>query len=385
MIKKSSTRLFIALAAALVAGLAVAQSQVALSPTAPDSYVVQKGDTLWGISGKFLRDPWRWPEVWQMNKAQIRDPHWIYPGDVVVLDRTTGRLSLQRTGAVTGGPVRVSPQVRMEPTAEAIPSIPQSAIEPWLDRPLVIEKGGLDGAPRIVATQEGRYNLGAGARAYVAGLENAPADQLLQIYRQGGPLLDPQTRAVLGYEAVYLGTAKIVKPGNPTTVRIVSSVQEVGPGDRLLPIGKPGIVNYVPRAPTSDIDARVIAIYGDRGDDRGLLAQYSPALAVRRSATDLAGYDMRREGGPMNIVSINRGARDGVEVGDVLALARDATVKFERSVGPWYLGTDAPPAVQLPEERYGLLFVFRVFDNVSYGLVMRADRPLMPGDVAMKP
>lgn len=385
MFKKSSTRLFIALAAALVAGLAVAQSRVALSPTAPDSYVVQKGDTLWGISGKFLRDPWRWPEVWQMNKAQIRDPHWIYPGDVIVLDRATGRLSLQRNGRPANGNVRLSPQVRGERTEPAISSIPQSAIEPWLDRPLVIEKGGLDDAPKIVATQEGRYNLGAGARAYVAGLEDMPVDQMLQIYRQGGPLLDPQTRAVLGYEAVYLGTARVVKPGDPTTVQIVSSVQEVGPGDRLLPIGKPGIVNYVPRAPSADIDARVIAIYGDRGDDRGLLAQYSPALAVRRSANDLYGYDMRREGGPMSVVSINRGARDGVEVGDVLALARDATVKFDRSVGPWYLGTDAPPAVQLPEERYGLLFVFRVFDNVAYGLVVRADRPLMPGDVAMKP
>jgi hypothetical protein len=347
--------------------------------------VVQKGDTLWGISGKFLRDPWRWPEVWQMNKAQIRDPHWIYPGDVIVLDRATGRLSLQRNGRLATGNVRLSPQVRGERTEQAISSIPQSAIEPWLDRPLVIEKGGLDDAPKIVATQEGRYNLGAGARAYVAGLEDVPVDQMLQIYRQGGPLLDPQTRAVLGYEAVYLGTARVLKPGNPTTVQIVSSVQEVGPGDRLLPIGKPAIVNFVPRAPSANIDARVVAIYGDRGDDRGLLAQYSPALAVKRSANDLAGYDMRREGGPMNIVSINRGARDGVEVGDVLALARDATVKFDRSVGPWYLGTDAPPAVQLPEERYGLLFVFRVFDNVAYGLVVRADRPLMPGDVAMKP
>lgn len=385
MFKKSSTRLFIALAAALVAGLAAAQSKVPLSPTAPDSYVVQKGDTLWGISGKFLRDPWRWPEVWQMNKAQIRDPHWIYPGDVVVLDRESGRLSLQRNGRAASGPVRVSPQVREQRIEQAIPSIPQSAIEPWLDRPLVIEQGGLDNAPRIVATQEGRFNLGAGARAYVAGLEGVPAETLLQVYRQGGPLLDPETRAVLGFEAVYLGTARVVKPGDPTTVQIVSSVQEIGPGDRLLPIGKPGIVNFVPRAPTQDINARVIAVYGDRGDGRGLLAQYSPALSLKRSADDVYGYDARREGGPLNVVSINRGARDGVEVGDVLALARDATVKFNQSVGPWYLGADAPRPVQLPEERYGLMFVFRVFDNVAYGLVMRADRPLMPGDVATKP
>jgi hypothetical protein len=207
---------------------------------------------------------------------------------------------------------------------------------------------------------------------------------MLYIYRQGGPLVDPDTRAVLAYEAVYLGTARVVKSGEPTTVMIVSAVQEVGPGDRLLPVGKPGIVNYVPRAPALDPNARVIAIYGDRGD-QGLLTAYSPALEVKRTANDVFGYDQRREAGPLQVVSINRGTRDGIEVGTVLALARDATIRFDRSVGPWYLGTAAPEAVQLPEERYGLLFVFRVFDNVSYGLVMRADRPLVPGDIALKP
>jgi hypothetical protein len=387
MFKKSSMRLLLALTAVLTAGLVAAQSNLAISPTAPDRYVVQKGDTLWEIAGRFLRDPWRWPEVWQMNKAEIRDPHWIYPGDVVVLDRNAQRLSLQRgTGSGAGaGTVRVAPQVRAEKTAPAIPSIPPNAIEPWLDRPLVIEKGGLDSAPRIVATQEGRYNLGAGARAYVAGLAEAAPGQLLQVYRQGGPLIDPDTRAVLGYEAIYLGTARVKKPGDPTTVEIVGAVQEMGLGDRLLPVAKPEIVNFVPRAPATDVVARVIAIYGDRGDGQGLLSSFSPALALNRTANDVYGYDARREGGTMNVVSINRGARDGIEVGTVLALARDATVKFDRSVGPWYLGKNAPQAVQLPEERYGLLFVFRVFDNVSYGLVMRADRPLVSGDVAMKP
>jgi hypothetical protein len=380
-------RLLLALTAVLTAGLVTAQSNVAISPTAPDRYVVQKGDTLWEIAGRFLRDPWRWPEVWQINKTQIRDPHWIYPGDVVVLDRDARRLSLQRGGGAgtSAGTVRVGPQVRAEQTAQAISSIPQNAIEPWLDRPVVIEKGGLDNAPRVVATQEGRYNLGGGARAYVAGLDQSAPDQMLQIYRQGGPLLDPDTRTVLGYEAIYLGTARVKKPGDPTTVEIVSAVQEIGLGDRLVPVAKPPIVNFVPRAPTTDVVARVIAIYGDRGDGQGLLASFSPALAINRSANDVYGYDARREGGPMNVVSINRGARDGIEVGTVLALARDATVKFDRSVGPWYLGKEAPPAVQLPEERYGLLFVFRVFDNISYGLVMRADRPLVSGDVAMKP
>jgi hypothetical protein len=379
MFKKSSTRLLLTLAVALAAGLAGAQSGIELAPTAPDRYVVQKGDTLWGIAGRFLKDPWRWPEVWKMNKSEIRDPHWIYPGNVVVLDRNGPRLALEGKG--TG---RLSPQVRKEKTAQAISSIPQSAIEPWLDRPLVIEQGGLENAPSIVATQEGRYNLGSGARAYVSGLQNATHEETHYIYRQGAPLLDPDTRQVLGYEAIYLGTARVVKAGDPTTVVITSAVQEVSPGDRLLPAGKSEILNFVPRAPAQDVRARVIAVYGDRASE-GLLKAYSPALALERRADDLYGYDTRREAGPMQVVSLNRGTRDGVEVGHVLALQRDATVKFDRSVGPWFLGTPAPESVHLPEERYGLVFVFRVFDQVAYGLVMRAERPLVPGDLATKP
>ena len=377
MFKKSSTRLIVALVAALAVGMVAAQTAVQIADNAPDRYVVQKGDTLWFISGKFLKEPWRWPEVWRMNKDQIRNPHLIYPGNVIVLDRSGPRLALE------SGTTKLSPRVRQESPQQAIPSIPARAIEPWLDRPLVIEDGGLDQAPRIVATPEGRYNLGSGSRAYVSGITAGP-DQLWQIYRQGAPLIDPETKKILAYEAVYLGNARVVKSGEPATIHIIQAVQEIGVGDRLLPAGKPELLSYVPHAPTSDVEARVVSIYGDRGD-QGLLVAYSPALAVNRSGTDLDGYDKRREAGPLEVVAINRGRRDGLEPGHVLALYSWDDYKLDRSVGPYYLGHRAPEDVRLPVERYGLLFVFRTFDQISYGLVMRAERPLRAGDIAAKP
>src|SRR5262245_59109197 len=207
----SSTALLLALAL----GLSVPSAQqsapaqsgnvLGIKPDAPEQYVVQPGDTLWGISGKFLSEPWRWPELWRLNKDQIKNPHLIYPGNIVRLDRATGTLSI----------VRVEPRVRVEPvSAEAIPTIPLKVIEPWLARPLVIERGGLDNAPQIVSTEEGRYNIGAGARAYVDGLAEAK-QTLWQVYRPGRTLVDPDTNESLGEEAIYLGTARLTRQGKP--------------------------------------------------------------------------------------------------------------------------------------------------------------------------
>jgi hypothetical protein len=379
MFKKSSMRAILILATALAAGVALAQAvNVGIQETAPDRYTVQKGDTLWDISGKFLKEPWRWPEVWRLNKDQIKNPHLIYPGDVIVLDRNAGQLSLDQ------GPTRkLTPRVRGEQTEQAIPSIPASAIEPWLSRPLVIEENGLAGAPRIVATEEGRFNIGTGSRAYVSGMGASPEKAWL-IYRQGAPLLDPDTNKVLGYEAVYLGSARVIRTGEPATVYINQATQEIGPGDRLIPAGRPELLTYVPKAPATDVRGRVIAVYGGRSDV-SLLGAETPALASPQPVASVAGFDARREAGPLMIVSLNRGARDGLTPGDVLALNRDTLVKFDKSVGPFYMGHERPQNVQLPEERYGLVFIFRTFQNVSYGLVMRADRPVLPGDVTTRP
>jgi hypothetical protein len=363
------------LATPVVAPVAMAQSArvgnvLEIAADAPDQYVVQKGDTLWGIAGKFLKEPYKWPELWRMNKDQIRNPHLIYPGEVVRLDRATGTLSIER----------LTPQIRSEPLAgEAIPSIPAKLIEPFLSRPLVVERNGLANAPRIAATQEGRYNLGLGGRAYVDGLGDS-REALWQLYRQGIPLVDPDTKDVLGFEAVYLGQARLVKPGQPATMQIVAARREIGVDDRLVAEGPRRVFSYVPRAPDKPISGRIMTIYDGRSDSLALLEQ----RAFRNpQAEHLDGfYD---EAGPLSIISLNRGAAQGVELGHVLALYKSTLVRRDRSLGAFYMGEPRPVDVQLPEERYGLVFVFRVFENVSYALVMNASLPVAPTDVFRSP
>jgi LysM domain len=350
------------LASLLCAAAAVhAQGDVQLKENAPDSYVVQKGDTLWSIAVKYLKDPWRWPEIWRLNQEQIRNPHEIVPGSTIVLDRTGAgaggdgqpqlRVQLGRGGATE----RLSPKVYSEPlAAEAIPAIPPNVIEPFLTQPLVIEQGGLQKAPRIVATEESRVYLGAGGIAYVSGFGRSDAP-VWQVYRQGKPLVDPDNNRTLAYEAVYLGTVRVTRAGEPATVQIVSSKQEISTGDRLIAAGPPAAIQYAPHAPKTTLKGRVIGLYD------GLTTS---------------------EGGRYSIVSINKGARDGVEQGHVLALyRRGATVPDPESTR----SRDRAPTFQLPDERYGLVFVFRIFDNVSYALVMESSRPLTPGDVVQTP
>lgn len=341
------------------------QGDLQLQENAPDSYVVQKGDTLWSIAVKFLKDPWRWPEIWRLNQEQIRNPHEIVPGSVVVLDRTGAgagpgavgdgqpqlRLQLGRGGATD----RLGPQMRSEPLpADAIPSIPPRAIEPFLTQPLVIEQGGLTRAPRIIATQESRVYLGVGGIAYVSGFGNSDA-AVWQVYRPGKPLIDPDNNRTLAYEAVYLGMARITRAGEPATVQIVSATQEIAAGDRLVAAAPPTPVTYAPHSPRTAVKGRVIGLYN--------------GLATS-------------EGGRYSIVSINKGARDGVEHGHVLALYRRGAVVPDPESG---LSRDNSPKFQLPDERYGLVFVFRIFDNVSYALVMESSRQLTPGDVVQTP
>jgi hypothetical protein len=384
---KSSTALFLALAL----GLSVASAQqpdprqtgnvLGIKADAPDQYVVQRGDTLWGIAGKFLSEPWRWPDIWRLNKDQIRNPHLIYPGNVVRLDRATGMLSIDR----------VEPRVRVEPlTAEAIPTIPLKAIEPFLARPLVIERGGLDNAPRIVATQEGRFNIGAGARAYVDGLANTK-EALWQVYRPGSALVDPDTNEALGYEAIYLGAARLMRQGGknpagkiePATVRILSAVQEISEGDRLVVAPQPQLFSFAPRAPEKPVRARIMSIYDGRNDAR--FDYYSRPKTVGATSGQEQEILYGGETGNLAIVSLNKGAKDGLEPGHVLALYRATTIIRDRSVGPYYMGDVRTPPFPLPEERYGLLMVFRVFENLSYALTLGVERQVAPGDIAQKP
>jgi hypothetical protein len=382
---------------------AAARAQ-ALVENAPSSYTVVKGDTLWGISGKFLKDPWRWPEIWNLNKDQIKDPHWIYPGDVIRLEITADgkpRLSIDNStlaGSALGGTagadgtIKVTPRVRIDPLAQGIPSIPGAAISPFLGQPLVVEENGLANAPRIVAAEESRVVIGAGNVAYVDYIDPAEGTKW-QIYRQGAALRDPDTGEILAYNATFLGDARVTRFGTPSTVEVVKSVQEVNRGDRLTPTREALIPSYAPRAPEAKISGKIISVEGGVAE----VGQYS-------------------------VVVINRGKRDGLEIGHVLATYRtggwvntqDRGSGMNMNVGgtlsSWWSKLRPNPVVpdssgapttdnakaertraaqasemKLPDERNGLIFVFRVFDRVSYALIMQTKRPTYLYDVVQTP
>jgi LysM domain len=358
-LRKSITALaFFAISAAALAQ--APSSPLTLRPDAPDRYVVVRGDTLWSIAQRFTDSPWRWPELWGLNKDEIRNPHLIYPGYVITLDRARGRLTIGSvagppTPGKPGGPVKLGPRVRSESLAkEEIPSIPSSVIEPFLTRPLIIEPDGLEKAPTIVGTQADRVILSAGNSAYVRGMRGSK-EESWYVYRRGVPLVDPDTNQTLAYEAIYLGTARLERPGEPATVVLTTAAQEVGAGDKLVAAARPRPISYAPHSPPSDLHGRVIAVHG--------------------------GLGKVGEAGPQSIVSINRGARDGLEVGHVLALySLGGTV---RDVSRASDARDA--AIKLPDERAGLAFVFRVFNRVSYALVMNISAPIRPLDVVRAP
>ncbi len=360
--QKSITAL-LALSLAGTAWFALAQGDLQVKDTAPDRYVVQRGDTLWSIATKFLKDQWRWPEIWRMNQEQIRNPHQISPGDVLVLDRSVSppQLRLGDAGAGAAKAPEDSDSVKLLPrayttplAAGAIPAIPPRAIEPFLTQPLLIEEGGLDRAPRIIATEEDRVNLGTGNVAYVSGFGKA-TNPVWQVYRTGQPLVDPESNLTLGYEAVFLGTARVTRQGEPATVQIVNSKKEISAGDRLLPAPPPVIPQYVPHAPASTVSGRIIAFYD----------------ALPTSS-----------GGRDSIISINRGKRHGLEPGNVLAIHRNVVIYDQQD---YLKSRDRSAAIQLPPERYGLVYIFRTFNSVSYALVMESTRPVQSGDIVQNP
>ena len=331
---------------------------------APDRYTVVKSDTLWDISGKFFKDPWKWPNIWGMNKDTIKDPHWIYPGDVVFLDRTSGSLRIGVEGAAAAGSsggsksaggaagaggmseiIRLSPKVRESQSLhDIIPSIPAKILAPFLSRPLVIENNELKIAPTLIGAREGRVILSNGDTGFATGLSRDKGDKW-QIYRPGQTFIDPDSGEVLGTEAIYLGNADVLSFADVSTVKITQSVEEIYGGDRLV-VPSPEIIGaYLPRAPETSISARVISVYGGVSD---------------------AGQNA--------VITLNKGARNGLEIGHVLALYH----KGEEV-------TNAGRKFTLPDERFGLVFVFRVFDKVSYALVMQAHMPVQLLDRAQTP
>jgi hypothetical protein len=290
-----------------------------------------------------------------MNKTQIKNPHLIYPGQVLYLIKKDGRATLSMT-APDGTEIRLSPAIRVEALgAQAIPSIPAGVIEPFLSQPLIVEENALLSAPRIVAVREsGRVFVGKGDTAYVRGV---PDDNITayQIFRPARPIKDPVTGEVLAFEAFYLGTGNIVRRGDPATLDVTTSKEEMGIGDRLLPAQSSGIINYMPHPPETEVDGRIASIYG---------------------GVESAGNNQ--------IVVINKGKNDGLEIGHTLALWETGKVIADKTAKPasfW----GSPETVKLPDERYGTVFVFRVFDRVAYALVMGINRPVQLGDRVAKP
>jgi hypothetical protein len=367
MRQKSSTPKRVALAAAaawLLVASAIQAADIEVKSPVPTTYTVVKGDTLWGIASRFLKDPWRWPDVWRMNREEIKNPHRIYPGDVIALDRdASGQWQLSVRHPVT----RLGPTVRIEALdAEAIPSIPPGDIEAYLTRPLVTGPEGLANAPEIVAGRDERVVRGSSDVVYVLGLDPKQGDRW-NIYRPGRTLTSLDTGEVLGYEQRHLGTGKVERFGDVSTLRIVGASQEILLGDRLVPLPPEQIVNYAPHAPDQPILGRIIA-----------------------SARDSIEF------GPGWIVTLDKGARDGVDVGTVLAIYRvlpDVADPRPSKIpdvivypgnATLFLKPD-PAYLRLPEERSGLLFVFRVFDRVSYGIIVNATDPVNVGDAVRNP
>ncbi len=340
----------------------------------PDRHVVVKGDTLWGISAKFLKDPWQWPKVWKMNRAEIKNPHRIYPGDVVVLDTSSGSPELK----VLRETVTLQPGIREEALeAQAIPTIPPSIIDPFLTQPLVIENGKLDSAPRIVSGPDNRVILSPGSRVYMNEIKEGEGTHW-NIFRPGEKLTDPDTKEVLGTEAIYLGDVSVSRFGAPASGEIVRAKEEIFTKDRLVVSHDEFQSSYVPHAPETQINGRIMRIYGGVA-----------------------------EAGPNMVVSINRGKSDGLEEGHVLAISRYGSIikdpeykdsskkivpkekklkelNFDVKTGPdgkkivdfakekETKPALAPDQLKLPDERVGLLMIFRTFDKVSYGLITSA-------------
>ncbi len=360
----------------------VAQSGVALSelaPNAPSSHTVKPGDTLWAISGLFLKSPWRWPELWGMNLSDIQNPHLIYPGQTLFLVIRDGRahLSSQRAGDGSASDlptVRLSPRTRIDSLAgQALPTLNTHLIEPFLAEPMIVGELELGQAPRIVAAQDGRVLLTRGDRAYARGTADAPLqDQLDQkqkayrVFRNATPLKDPISAEVLGYEAQYVGKALLVRSETtqsstdaagktstdivPATIDIFEAKEEMRVGDRMLPEPPQQLLSYVPHAPVKPVDARIVSIYGS---------------AVANAAQN-------------QVVSINRWAFDGMESGHVLAILKDGARLVDK--------TDATlPQIKLPDERNGLLMVFKTFERMSYALVLDITSGVKVGDHLVNP
>ena len=331
--------LFISISSSLA--LAQGAQPLELADGAPDRHVVVPGDTLWSIAAKFLKNPYRWGELWKLNAEDIKNPQRIYPGQVIALDKSGHQPHVRLVTVVE------KRREYVERPSKEIPSIPPQDIEPFLSEPRVLNATGLDAAPRVISLENDRVVAGAGDTVFTTEATERP--KTWQIFRAGAALVDPDSKEVLGHEAVFIGTARLTRTGVPSSFLILTSKMEITRDDPLLPAPKQDVMNYVPRAPTKMIKAKVLAMY--------------------------SGVNF---GGPQNVITLNRGKADGLEPGHVLAVDLAGSEVINRYKGE-------KTNYQIPDSRNGLLFVFRVFDRVSYAMVMNTTHPVVVGDTVRTP
>ncbi len=319
----------------------------------PEVYTVVKGDTLWDISGKFLERPWLWPEIWRVN-PQINNPHLIYPGDRIRLVYVEGQPQLVlergeagRTVRLSPGTDKLSPKVRYEPLESAIPTIRLDAIQAFLVQNRIVAPSVLNNAPYVVQGDSERLVLGAGDRLYVRGV--LPESESFNVVRTGPLYVDPDTQEVLGREATYIGLGQAVAQDDDiATMYMTDTREEVQIGDRVLPTEERRVDStFFPSAPEGEVRGQIISVFG--------------------GVSQVGQFD---------VVVINRGEREGVAVGNVMAIYKKGALARDRI---------ANETIRLPSERAGLLMVFRTFEKLSYGLVMMTERPLAIYDEVRNP
>jgi len=395
MSKKATIALF--LATVLVPVVVLAQN-LALNPDHPERYVVKKGDTLWDISGRFLQEPWRWQEIWQVN-PQVKNPDLIYPGDELSLSYEAGKPVLRvRRGAGGRPTVKLSPAVRPIVLDTAVPTIPVDAIEPFLSRPNVVAEGELEKGPYVVSLGKEHILGGAGSKVYVRGIGDSGARNYT-VFRKGEAYLDPDTNEILGYEATYIGDAVMERPGDPATFNLVKTAREVLVGDRLVAAGDEDFQrNFVPRAPDQPVTGKIISVVDgvsqigqyqvvvlNRGIQHGMapghvLAVYQTGVQVKdryAKSPEVREPLMKNEDVAIETDPEKQGGFPGFfnAMSDVVSAITDAVRPED----------DSYKTATLPEERAGIVMVFRPFEKVSYALVMDATRAMHLLDTVKSP
>jgi hypothetical protein len=387
------------LAVAVVGAAAAAESTSGLRPDHPDRYIVQRGDTLWDISERFLEEPWRWPDVWEAN-PQIENPHLIYPGDELYLTYRDGRPIIRARRGV----VRLSPRVRAEPLdGGAIPTIPVDAIQQFLTRPRVVTEGEFDAAPYLLSVGREALMARPGEKVYARRLQ-ATEGELYSIYRKGQAYVDPATGEHLGFEAIHVADAVVDRVGDPATLIITRMTREVVVGDRLAPAEEDEIYQgYMPRPPDGDMEGQIISVF----DGVSQIGQYHVVVLNLGAREGLAPghvfgvFQTELVEDPLApdavLVEYERRAREREERTEKdtafafvqgIGNAVEATADFIGRESHKFAAVATDPSsnyVALPEERAGTVMVFRSFERLSYGLVMKATRAMHVNDVVKNP